>query len=184
MNNSDRLADFIFPIEDIAIEIDSYFKTVMLLIKISKSLNSKIYKQKEFPLEASSIINFRDSINHYVILYEAFEKEQAEIFIEQRASINEHLNRGLKDSLIHLLQLNSEILESIMNGVDATSEKSKMRISLHSMKNTILDIRLNNIKIKRIKDYDYIVDKVKETLTATLPFLKKYKNKIDRSIFS
>ncbi len=61
---------------------------------------------------ASPAINFRDSINHFVFLYEVYQSNNEIDFIMQLSSIKEHLNRGIKDALVFIF---SKIIKKIQS---------------------------------------------------------------------
>ena len=152
-------------INSIAKEIDFYSQTIYIVLEICDDLN--IVKL------ASPAINFRDSINHYVKLYEAYEDKNIENFISQKASIHEHLNRGFKDTFIYIMS-NCAFKISHLMSIESFNarDREELRIFLHLFKNMIIDIRLESNKIVRLDD-SYIIENISEAITNLVIMLKR-----------
>lgn len=81
-------------ITEIAQKIDDYVYNISILEDMLVELNS--------PMHISPLSNFRDVINHYREMYEHKNNKNTDIFIQEKASIDEHLARGIKDTLVYL----------------------------------------------------------------------------------
>lgn len=95
--------------------------------------------------EATTMINFRDALNHYVRLYEATDNTEA---IKQAACIEEHLFRGIKDSIIHIenfLRIRTEkLLYNKSFQRKSGLQKNKLRKVIHKLKNMNYDLRMES----------------------------------------
>lgn len=119
----------------------------------------KLYTDFNVDKHASPAINFRDSLNHFCILYEAYKNKDEKTFIMNYSSIFEHLHRGFKDSIIYLLFTTVYKLKQIMENPRIQEKiKKELRKWLHRLKNVMLDIRLNNIFIERISKDEFVKD--------------------------
>jgi hypothetical protein len=84
-----------------------------------------------------------------------YEASDETIIIEQRTSINEHLNRGVKDFAIHLCSIYYiPILHRMI--VAKPSEKNQiwLRHIYHGLKNLVVEIRLGGQMLHRFDDQD------------------------------
>jgi hypothetical protein len=154
-------------LNNIANEIDSYSQTIYLILQLCDDFN--------ITKPASPSINFRDAINHYVILYEKYEIKELIQFISQISSISEHLNRGIKDAIIHILSNINLKLEAIINNPQYTKKnlQIELRKHFHIFKKLILDIRLGSIDIERL-DNNKIITEIKNDIIKMKSFLESH----------
>ncbi len=149
----------------IAEDIDSYAQTVYTIISFCK------FMKISSPGDIS--INFRDAIHHYILLYEAFQEQNKLVFIQNQACIDEHLNRGIKDSLTHILyHLSGKIIFIMESRYGTVRRKEKLRHFLHIFRNKVLGIRLQNIYINRIINYIEEIQSIREQCTELVQYLK------------
>jgi hypothetical protein len=133
-------------LDSVTTEISDYLNSVWVI----KDLSDTIHKR--FGI-ASPYLNFRDSLFHYKKMYEAALQNNEEGFIMQYACIEEHLNRGLKDFAIHLCsnfftRILHQIIESNKGFTNNDTLPQIIHI-YHSVKNIVLEIRLEGQTLKR-----------------------------------
>ncbi len=115
------------------------------LYSINASGLQDIQEELGLQHEATTLVNFRDALNHYVKLYETDDREEA---IKQTASIDEHLFRGIKDGIVHIQ--NSLLFKAEKLFIDKSfsakppKERNKLRIIIHKLKNLAYDIRMES----------------------------------------
>lgn len=125
-----------------ALQLKSYTKIIKKILEICNDI--------DIVQLASPSINFRDAMFHYMSMWENRELEN---IIGQRASIEEHLSRGFKDSIIYILSVHSDrISKMLINSNISDQIKNKLREYSHFFKNFILDIRIGNQSIQRNSD--------------------------------
>jgi hypothetical protein len=138
-------------------EIIEYEKGVFVIKGIYDYINTK---SRHLDI-ASPYLNFRDALFHYKRMYEAAvdtdPARAADIeltIIEQRSSINEHLNRGIKDFAIQLCS--NYYIPIIHRMIDALGDTMKIRLRrvYHGLKNLVVEIRLAGQRIARFDDAD------------------------------
>ena len=121
-------------IDDIAENIEEYVSIISILEMVCKS-----YK---IALNASPLINFRDAMSHYILLYEADSDEKK---IAEESSIEEHLFRGAKDAIVLILSemkhRASKALDKL--ALDSWQKQCDIRKILHKYKDLELEIRGN-----------------------------------------
>lgn len=115
---------------------------------------------------SSVLINMRDAMFHYRQMYE---KNNIIGLIEQQYAMKEHLNRGVKDGIIHLLNSLLERVEFYFscNEQDkyfllSKTDKKRYREILHKIKNYMLDIRIDSMNIERIFDQSKVKERISE----------------------
>ncbi|MDR3237413.1 MAG: hypothetical protein LBT84_02800 [Spirochaetia bacterium] len=119
--------------EEIIANVDS----VIFIEKIYAEITNK---KRGF---ASPYLNFRDALFHYKKMYEADRDANDTLFIEQRACLNEHLNRGIKDSAIDLCtNFFIPCLHSMMGACTPNDKHTILRHIYHQFKNLVVTIRL------------------------------------------
>lgn len=156
-------------IDEVSIFIDEYAQIVPIILKWYEDIN--IQKQ------ASAAINFRDALNHFAKMYEAYNSKDEFEFVSQYSSIYEHLHRGIKDSVIYLLSEIANRLHSMLNNTQFINHETAFRKYLHYYANTVMDVRCGSISIDRIVNED-LLDSINDEYTL----LKKYleDNQLDK----
>jgi hypothetical protein len=106
---------------------------------------------------ASPYTNFRDALFHYKKMYGAASNRNNFSFVQQHACVLEHLNRGLKDFAIHICNnyyipiIHAMIAFKEGNGKDKETT-IKLRKIYHSMKNSIVEIRITGQTLQHFDD--------------------------------
>lgn len=118
-------------IKEIAEDINDYSNIVTPFLSVYNDLN--------IPKTASTAINFRDASCHYAKLYKAFKNNDESEFISQKASIYEHLYRGIKDTVVFLLYEISERIRTLIKRdiYFIENRQHDLREFYHTFKNTI-----------------------------------------------
>jgi hypothetical protein len=136
-------------LDDTATELCEYVDSV----KIIKEYFDAIPEKRGI---ASPYLNFRDALFHFNKMYEAANEDDNFKFIQQYACIQEHLNRGLKDFAIHLCNNFYIIIIHKMINSSAKSKNgdvlSALREIYHSIKNLVIEIRLEGQTLKHFDD--------------------------------
>jgi hypothetical protein len=113
-------------------EIEEFVQQSAYLERLCASLN--------LDLMASPLYNFRDALSHYVRFYEAGSDEER---IAQVACLEEHLFRGIKDSIIFIVyEMRSEVSSALGAAASETRKiQSELRRLLHEYKDIELQLR-------------------------------------------
>jgi hypothetical protein len=109
------------------------------------------FDKVNFQKPACNAINFRDALFHYIKLYDGFLEKDDEVFYGEKSSIREHLDRGVKDSLILLICNIRDKIKANIN-INKGSKKRMLRQHYHFFSNMVLEIRLNGTDISRINN--------------------------------
>ncbi|MDR2102758.1 MAG: hypothetical protein LBP42_01500 [Treponema sp.] len=144
-------------LDNTASEIIQYVKNVFII----KGIYDHISKGGHLDI-ASPYLNIRDALFHYQRMYEAvistdsaYAAVAETIVIEQRSSINEHLNRGIKDFAIQICSnYYIPILHRMMDDAPIDTMKSWLCHIYHGLKNLVAEIRLAGQRIARFDDAD------------------------------
>jgi hypothetical protein len=151
-----------------ASEIIDYVKSVFII----KGIYEHISKSRHLDI-ASPYLNFRDALFHYNQMYEAV--SDADV-IEQQASINEHLNRGIKDFAIQLcINYYIPVLHSMMNNTPNDEIRAWIQHIYHGLKNLIAEIRLGGQTISRFDDTD------SDWLLRLVELIAAFRSRIDKN---
>jgi hypothetical protein len=111
-------------------------------------------------LEGSALVNFRDAIFHYQTLYLT---EDLEIINENKAAIEEHLERGSKDILIYFSDILRKSITLFLNDtkINKSKENRILLIALcNDFANFNIDLRKSHgrFEIKNLsKRFDEII---------------------------
>jgi hypothetical protein len=171
-------------LDNTASEIAQYVKNVFIIKGIYDHISGK---GRHLDI-ASPYLNFRDALFHYKRMYEAAtDKDPAHAaaaemdIIEQRSSINEHLNRGIKDFTI---QICSNYYIPIIHRMMDTARSGTMKIQLchiyHGLKNLVAEIRLAGQRIARFDDADSVwLQRLVELISAFRSFIDKDQTSYD-----
>lgn len=107
---------------------------------------------------ASPYLNFRDALSHYRKMYKAACNGDNSIVLQQIASIEEHLNRGIRDFAINLCSnFFVRIIHKMMTDKAqfVTDEIFQhLRHIYHELKNIVTDIRLGGQRLMRFENND------------------------------
>ncbi len=133
---------------------------------------------------SSILINMRDAMFHYRQMYE---KNSLLGLVEQEYAMKEHLNRGVKDGIIRLLNSLLERVEFYFSSDEqdkyfllSKNDKKRYREILHKIKNYMLDIRIDSMNIERIFDQSKVEDRINEAKRYIVELVKFLKdNDID-----
>jgi len=120
-------------IEEIANDIDEYAKISSMLEMVCKYL--------KIPKTASPLYNFRDSLSHYIQLYETENDEER---LAQATSIEEHLFRGIKDIYVYILDKMKIRISLALDNSNSKNEEQDFRKLLHEYKKMEIEIRKNS----------------------------------------
>jgi len=136
---------------EIAEELFEYIDEV----KTIKDLFSELPQKT---LIASPYLNFRDALFHYNKMYAAARDKKADSFIQQSACIEEHLNRGLKDFVIHLctnfyIRIIHKMMDSNSKSI-SSDVRQILRHIYHGLKNLVVEIRLEGQILKHFDDHN------------------------------
>jgi hypothetical protein len=129
-------------------ELDKTAKEIIASVKNIYIMKSICSRMKGLPQIASPYLNFRDALFHYQKMYKSHDDR---ICIEQQASINEHLNRGIKDFVINLC---SNYYIPIFHKMLDLSGSLWIRHIYHELKNLVLEIRLAGQSLRRFDDHN------------------------------
>jgi hypothetical protein len=121
--------------QELAYEIEEFVQQSAYLEGICDSLN--------LDLMASPLYNYRDALSHYVRFYEAGSDEER---IAQAACLEEHLFRGIKDSIIFIVYEMRSKVSSALGVADTETRaiQSELRSLLHEYKDIELQLRKNS----------------------------------------
>lgn len=120
-------------VEEIADYIDEYVRISSMLEMVCKYL--------KIPKTASPLYNFRDSLSHYIQLYETKDDETK---ISQGTSIEEHLFRGVKDIYVYILDKMKSRISVVLDNAQSKDEERDFRKLLHDYKKMEIEIRKNS----------------------------------------
>lgn len=144
----------------------------------NQGINKSFGISREFERSSSELINIRDAFMHFILYFEAEERQNAEKALEQWHYILEHGQRAVKDQFVffcqdileHDLQEWLNALEKSGNHADAVKAT---RVLMHDVKNTILRIRISSANGIRITDQK--IKKVIDELSIKhIDFQKRY----------
>ena len=173
-------------LDDVAEELFEYVDEVKIIKDLFDALPVKAGI-------ASPYLNFRDALFHYKKMREAALNGDNSGFIQQYACIEEHLNRGLKDFSIHLcsnfyIRIIYEMIYSRSKSVNGDN-RPKLRNIYHSIKNIIIEIRLEGQSLRHFNDHRNVwlpklVDSIKtfDDLLGEYPSLKPLYNRLGTKI--
>jgi hypothetical protein len=105
---------------------------------------------------ASPYLNFRDALFHFKKMYDSANSGNNTGVLQQMASIEEHLNRGIKDFMINLCSnfyipvIHNMMLSSARCVTDAVF--LQLRHIYHELKNIVADIRLGGQALLHFDD--------------------------------
>jgi hypothetical protein len=121
--------------QELAYEIEEFVQQSAYLEELCAFL--------ELDLMASPLYNFRDALSHYARFYEARNDEER---VVQAACLEEHLFRGIKDSIIFIVY---EMRTKVSTALDAAvletrTIQSELRSLLHEYKDLELQLRKNS----------------------------------------
>jgi hypothetical protein len=107
---------------------------------------------------ASPYLNFRDALFHYRKMYEAADKGENVTLIQQRACIDEHLNRGIRDFAINLcsnyfVPVINELMTNKANYITDIIFQ-RLRHAYHELKGIVAEIRLGGQQLIRFGNND------------------------------
>lgn len=130
------MTETIKSIEEVAREIENYVDYVSVLQLMSKEMNAGI--------SASPLINFKDALWHYSVLYEtAGQEKQLPLYYCNVYALEEHLYIGLQDITLYILcVLKQRIRRFISFNSSSYKKKSKPRALLNDLK--ILELKIKN----------------------------------------
>ena len=120
-------------IDEVANDIDEYARVSSMLEMSCKYL--------KIPKTTSPLNNFRDSLSHYIQLYEADSDEKR---IAQTTSIEEHLFRGIKDIYVYILDKIKDRISKALDDAKNAPEEHDLRKLLHDYKKMEIEIRKNS----------------------------------------
>ena len=148
-------------INDIANDIDKY-----VILSAHLELTCKYLS---IGVVASLMYNFRDALTHYVRLYEAGTSEDE---VSQKASIDEHLSRGLKDTCFSIID---EMINRILDAFKNTTkiQETCFRKQLHVFKEMEIKLR-KNTKMKDINSFSLFKDELTKSIIDTKNIFQSY----------
>jgi hypothetical protein len=149
-------------IEEIANDINEYVKISSMLEMVCKYL--------KIPKTASPLYNFRDSLSHYIQLYEAKDDDKK---ISQETSIEEHLFRGVKDIYVYILDKMKIRISTALDDAKNKNEERDFRKLLHEYKKMEIEIRKNS-ESAVIRVMSYFVDNLVKVIEDTKSVFKRY----------
>ena len=119
-------------------------------------------------------INFRDALTHYKKLCDNFnDNNEVE---RQISSIEEHLFRGLKDSIIHLCFILTKRLNNIIeNKITLKKIKTQIRKSIHNLKNLNLDLRFIS-DVYGLRGLSGVINDLYQIISQIIEFFNKTPN--------
>jgi predicted transcriptional regulator YheO len=123
-------------------------------------------------LAASPLYNFRDSLSHFIRLYEAKTEEEK---ITQEASIEEHLYRGLKDGCILIINaMKRRSNDALTRSLTETKEQQRaFRKIVHAYKKLEIEMRKNS-ESNIIRTLEPFIEQLNELLVTTQSTFKQY----------
>jgi len=150
-------------IDQIAGSIDEYMGAYSSLLLICDDLKVR--------LTSSPLFNFRDAIGHYLLLYNAQDKETQ---IAQETCITEHLHRGLRDGCYFILQklkigLHAELKNAPLSNPYRSRE---LRSLLHRCKS--LELSMRKMVIISDPEITDCINKLNEVVTDMRVSFEKY----------
>ncbi|MDR0441825.1 MAG: hypothetical protein LBH44_00285 [Treponema sp.] len=159
-------------LDEITDEISYYVYNVWIIKDLSENID------KKFGI-ASPYLNFRDALFHYKKMYEAASQNDNFTFIQQQACICEHLNRGLKDFVVHLIAFfYAKILHKMIitkTGAINPEREAKLRHVYHDIKNIVIEIRLEGQGLKHFSNNNNVwLPKVVDAVKALDKFLGEF----------
>jgi hypothetical protein len=151
-------------IDEIADDINTY-------VDISSMLEMSC-KYLCIDLAASPLYNFRDSLSHFIRLYEAKTDEEK---ITEEASIEEHLYRGLKDACILIINaMKRRINDALNRSLTETKEQERaFRKISHEYKKLEIEMRKNS-EASIIRELEPFTKQLDKLLSATQSTFKQY----------
>jgi hemerythrin superfamily protein len=127
-------------------ELDNAAEEIIAAAKNIYIIKSMSKRTEGLPKIASPYLNFRDALFHYKKMYET---QDHKVRIEQQSSINEHLNRGIKDFTINLC---SNYYIPLFYKILVSTNNAWARQIYHKLKNLVLEIRLAGQSLQRFDD--------------------------------
>jgi hypothetical protein len=151
-------------IDEIADDINTYVDLSSMLEMTCKHLC--------VDLAASPLYNFRDSLSHFILLYEAKTDEEK---IAQEASIEEHLYRGLKDGCILIINaMKRRANDALKNSLTKTKEQQRaFRQIAHAYKKLEIEMRKNS-ESTIIRELGPFIGQLDALLADTQRFFMQY----------
>jgi ABC-type transporter lipoprotein component MlaA len=129
-------------------ELDKATEEIIASVKNIYIIKSICKHIKGLPKIASPYLNLRDALFHYQKMYTSQDDRTC---IEQQASINEHLNRGIKDFAINLC---SNYYIPIFHEMLDLGSDLWIRHIYHELKDLVLEIRLAGQALWRFDDHN------------------------------
>jgi len=134
-------------LDDIAKDLFDYVDNVKIIRYIFDALPTRVSI-------ASPYLNLRDALFHFKKMYIYGNAKNNSGFTKQSACIQEHLNRGLKDFVIHLCS--NFYIRVIHNMINSKSVDGKIKQDLrklyHGFKNLVIDVRLEGQSLRHFDD--------------------------------
>jgi hypothetical protein len=162
-------------LDEAAKEISSYSDSIWTIKSIYR-----LYCPKYILDSASPYINFRDALFHYRKMYKAADEGNEDVIQEQRACIDEHLHRGIKDFIVDICSNGyvaaiNEIMNSNPQWMDKNTLKS-LRHIYHGLKNIVVEIRLGGITISRLDGNSSFFPSLRAEITSFYTLLNNNSN--------
>jgi hypothetical protein len=160
--------------QELACEIEEFVKQSSYLEQLCIFL--------DLNLMASPLYNFRDALSHYVRFYESKDDEER---IAQTACLEEHLFRGIKDSIIFIVyEMRTKVSLALGTAAfEASAIQHELRSLLHEYKDLELQLRKNSETGINRKLQSFI-DTLGPVLNKTQDFFKRHKMNSKGQIFS
>jgi hypothetical protein len=150
-------------ISGIAKDINNYVIHSSNLVKIEKYLKIKVM--------ASPMVNFRDALAHYIRFHDAASDEEK---INQEASINEHLSRGLKDICVHIVgEMKDRIFDALKELSITRVTERNLRKKLYAFKELEIYLRKDS-KMVSVGAISTNITKLKRSITETKNMFNSY----------